>query len=135
MTQTFSDGTPVPEPEDYGYPDPPVTRQFDDHPLLPVLTRIANALDAMKAPSAPPGAPQRPAGPPTSNGGPPPAHKGSGDTEKMSKKVFAICKNQGWDIADVGQQLAGHYVGADSRKWSAADLMAVLDGFKEWGVG
>ena len=52
----------------------------------------------------------------------------------MGKKVFAICKQQNWDIADVGLRATGRDIGGDSRTWSQADLTKVLDTMKE-GLG
>jgi hypothetical protein len=54
----------------------------------------------------------------------------------MGKKVFAICKQNGWDIAAVGQQILERPVGGDSRTWTQDDLSRVLDFMKEeWNVG
>jgi hypothetical protein len=69
-------------------------------------------------------------------GGPPPADPEEEIRIKMSKKVYWACKNNNWDIAAVGQQILERPVGADSRKWSKADLSHVLDYMKdEWNVG
>jgi hypothetical protein len=51
----------------------------------------------------------------------------------MSGKVFAICKAQGWDIADIGTRVMQRPMMADSRNWTVEELGAVLDAMKEWG--
>ena len=73
---------------------------------------------------------------PSPPNGPPSAPAGDDTRTKMGKKVYALCAQNSWDIGDVGQRATGRNIGADSRKWSEADLKTVLDTMKnEWGVG
>lgn len=120
----------------FDYPDAPPHTDADRIPGVPspdataiaiALNRIATALERLSV--SPGGAPSPPPG--TPNGAP------SGDDPriKMSKKVFAICKQNSWEIGDIGQRVTGRNIGADSRKWSMDDLKSVLDAMKEWGVG
>ena len=100
------------------------------------IGRLADAIDhhavASQALRVPPQAPAGPSGPPQPSSGPP-AASGPSVEEKMGKKVFAICRTNGWEIGDIGERVTGRPIGADSRKWSKADLSAVLDAMKEWG--
>ena len=106
------------------------------------VLKLANAIDRLasvleRLPSSSPGGalPPVPSPGPQSPGAPP---GGSIDETqvKMSKKVFALCKQNNWDIAEVGQIATGRALGEDSRKWSKADLATVLDVMKtKWGVG
>lgn len=149
---TFSDGTPVPD-EDYGGDDnwagdpgymPPGGTAADPggtHPLYRVLNRIATALEKLaenpsRPPSNAPGAPQPPSAQGMPPNGPPPSAPSNGpDPVKAGKKIYAICREQGWDIPGVGASITGHPMGPNSQKWSSADQIAVLDQFKEWGHG
>jgi hypothetical protein len=105
--------------------------------LANAIDRLASVLERL---SISPGAPQTPAqaspsGPPP---GPPAAAPGGpvNDTQiKRGKKIYAICRQNEWDIADIGQRVTNHPVNAHSQKWAEADQIAVLDAFKEWGVG
>jgi hypothetical protein len=95
---------------------------------------LAQAIDRLAdARTAAPGQPGPPSGPPSA----PPAGNGREKTtqEKMAAKVYALCKQNNWDMADAMTRATGRDMGADSRKLSEADLGAVLDGFKGWGVG
>jgi len=86
-----------------------------------------------QAPTVPASPPAPPSGPPVA---PPGAPSNGDDTKtKMGKKVFAICKQNNWDIADIGQRATGRDLGGDSRQWSQSDLAAVLDALKDWGFG
>jgi len=103
------------------------------------IGRLADAMDhlavASQAFRVPAQAAPGPAGPRAGASGPPGQLSGPSVEEKMGKKVFAICKGQGWDIADIGQRATGRDIGGDSRKWTRADLAKVLDTLKEWGHG
>ena len=144
MTQTYNDGTPVPEDGFFDGPEHrPPPDQLHAQPLNPylgienALVRIAKALENLgsfpaSAPSAPPGASGPPGGGALPSGGPPAPQRSS--EEKMSGKVFAVCKAHGWDVQDVGRRATGRELAKDSRQWSRDDLMAVLDKFKEWGA-
>jgi hypothetical protein len=158
MTQTFYDGSPIPEDDsDYGLPPDELERRIGSgvvpadefraaidsgDNIYRVLNRIATALEKLaenpsRPPSNAPGVPQPPSaqGTPPQNVGPPPKAGGSGpDPVKMGKKCFAICKSQGWDLQQVGEQITGHPMGPNSQKWAFEDLRKVLDQFTEWGV-
>lgn len=79
--------------------------------------------------------PSQPPGMPT---GPPAAPPGGTSNEtqiKRGKKIFAICRSNEWDIADIGQRVTGRTLNPNSQKWAEADQVAVLDAFTQWGVG
>jgi hypothetical protein len=126
-------------PGEHNWPPP-------DKGMERAILTLAQAINALaesnsqlaasnRAPTAiltvPPGAPM----PPVAGG--PPAAKGGDKTreQKMGAKVFAICKQNDWDIASVAAQITGHPMAADSRTWTAVDLGKVLDQFSEWGFG
>ena len=103
------------------------------HDLAASIERLSISLQSAPVAPTPPSA--GPGGPPPP-GGPTQPPGGSGGTDrqvKMGKKVFAICAQNGWDIADVGGRALGRPIGGDSRKWSMDELTQVLDTFKEWG--
>ena len=100
--------------------------------LAASLDRVAEALTANTAtPRSGPGA--APGGPPAPQGAP--ASNGDSAQVKRGKKIYAICRNNDWDIADIGQRVTNHAMAPNSQKWSEADQIAVLDAFSEWGVG
>jgi hypothetical protein len=112
--------------------------------LAAQLGNLADSINhlavASQAARTPPGAAKPPAGPPgppmptAGQGGPPAGVSGEKTTQqKMGAKVYAICKQNNWDIADVGQRATGRPIGADSRRWTVEELGAVLDAMKEWG--
>jgi hypothetical protein len=127
-----TDGTVYP-------PIDPFSANLSAHsdPLVNVLTRIAVALEKLSAAPqnapAPLGPPPASSVPPNGYGGPP-ARSGP-DPVKMGKKVYAICRAQGWDVQDIGQRILSRSVVPNSQKWSVDDLTKVLDTLKEWGVG
>ena len=97
--------------------------------LADSIDHLAVASQAVRLPAS------SPAGPPAGTNPPPgpPAATGPSVEEKMGKKVFAICKQNGWDIGDIGERVTGRKIGSDSRTWSKPDLSAVLDQMKDWG--
>lgn len=108
--------------------------------LIAAIEHLARSIDRLA--SGPPAS----TGGYTSMGGPtgppvgqmPPAAAqppgpGGPNLEGMGKKVFAICRTQGWDIPTVGGQITGHPMAANSQKWSEADLKQVLAQFAAWG--
>lgn len=103
------------------------------------LNNVARAIDRLAQVSpggAQVSAPSQPSGTPNGAPGAPPGGQSDDTRIKMSKKVFAICKQNNWDIQDVAQRATGRAHGADSRKWSQADLGIVLDVMKtQWGTG
>ena len=135
---------------DYGYTEAPPLGD-EDFPLRTAgvpspdataiciaLNRIAAALERLSVSpgGAPLSAPPLTSGSPSGAAPPPPGGQSDDTKTKMGKKVFAICKQQNWDIADVGLRATGRDIGGDSRTWSQADLTKVLDTMKkDWGVG
>lgn len=105
------------------------------------VLKLANAIDRLAAVlerQSSPGAPQTPAQsqPPGTPTGPPAGAPGGNETQiKRGKKIYAICRQNEWDIADIGQRVTGRQLNPNSQKWADADQIAVLDAFKEWGVG
>lgn len=106
--------------------------------LAQAIDRLAEAqqVSPQGAPPSGPGhPPATPSGPPGApvggNGGKPEKTR----QEKMAAKVYALCKQNNWDMADAMARATGRDMGADSRVLSEADLGAVLDGFAQWGVG
>ncbi len=102
------------------------------------LNRVAKAIDRLAvalsaAPAIPPGGVHPPPHPPIAGG--PPGGPSNETQVKRGKKIYAICKQNEWDIPDIGQRVTGHTVDPNSQKWSEADQVAVLDAFKQWGVG
>ncbi len=100
--------------------------------LAESMDHLAAGAQALRLPAA------APSGPPMSSGPPQGSQSrtgGSGDSTqlKMSKKIFAICAQNGWDIGEIGERASGRNLGNDSRKWSEQDLRTVLDALKDWG--
>ena len=126
---TTYDYTDAPPLDDHhapaGVPSPDATA------ISIALNRIATALERLSvspggAPPVPPiGAPAAPPGGPA----------GDSAQVKRGKKIYAICRQNEWDIADIGQRVTGRAVNPNSQKWAEADQITVLDAFKEWGVG
>lgn len=115
---------------------------FDPMVLLAkAMERLADSIDhlAVASQAISPGGPTASAHhPPPIVGapsGPPGGQPQKTSQEKKAAKVFVVCKNNGWDIADIGARVLGRPVSGNSKQWSEGDLNAVLDAFKEWGVG
>ena len=97
--------------------------------LAESLDHAAASLQALKLPA---GAPSTTSGPPVASGGlPGPSQKTP--QQKMSGKVFAICKTNGWSIGEIGQRALGKPMADDSRTWSIEELKQTLDQLAEWG--
>jgi uncharacterized protein (DUF2147 family) len=113
--------------------------------VLVLAREMANLADAVnhlavasQAARTPPGAAKPPAGAGSTPPGPAPATGppggGSGDAQvKRGKKIYAICRQNEWDIKGTGEQITGHVMDPNSQKWSEADQAQVLDQFAEWG--
>ena len=134
---------------DYGYTDAPPLGD-EDFPLRTAgvpspdataiciaLNRVAAALERLSVSpgGAPLSAPPLTSGSPSGAAPPPPGGVSNDSQIKRGKKIYAICRQNEWDIADIGQRVVGHAVNPNSQKWAEADQIAVLDAFKEWGVG
>jgi hypothetical protein len=128
---------PAMQPVDRGLENAMMVMAREIANLADSINHLAVASQALRTPpgaSIPPSTAAAPLPPVAGQSGPPGGGGASVTTqEKMSKKVFAICAQNGWEIGDIGQRVTGRDIGRDSRKWSVADLGAVLDQMKEWG--
>ena len=135
MTDTFDypDAPPLSDTDARipGVPSPDATA------IAMALNRIAKAIEGLSV--SPGGAP-----PPTGAPSAPPGGQSNGDDTQIrrGKKIYAICASQSggkptgeWEIGAIGQRVTGHPVNPNSQKWSEADQVAVLDAFKQWGIG
>jgi hypothetical protein len=104
--------------------------------LANAIDHLADSIDHMAVASQARALPSQ-AQPPAPSPAGPPGGQANGKTtqQKMAGKVFAICKQNSWDMQDAMTRAAGRDLGGDSRTLSEADLRVVLDGFKEWGFG
>lgn len=138
MTYDYTDAPPLddldaPRP---GVPSPDATAIcISIDRLTQAVNRLADNRTSPTGAQLPPAAvvPGPQPGPPPGAAGPPVA---SNETQiKRGKKIYAICRSNEWDIADIGQRVTGRTLNANSQKWAEADQVAVLDAFTQWGVG
>ena len=131
MTTDY-DYTDAPPLDDYHAPTPGVPSP-DATAISIALNRIAAALERLSV--SPGGAPAS-APPPIAAPSAPPGGPTGGKTtqQKRGGLIWGKCKDNNWDVADIGQRVCGRVMPADSRTWPDADQIAVLEAMKEWGV-
>jgi hypothetical protein len=109
--------------------------------LANAIDRLASVLDKLSvSPGGAPAAVQaQPPGPPTGPPAAPPGGSSNGGSKTLQQKrgglIFYACRDHGFPgkAAEVGQQVTGRPMNADSRLWADADQVAVLDAMKAWG--
>jgi hypothetical protein len=102
--------------------------------LAESMDHLAASMQALKLATGGPPAQSQPPGSPT--GAPSGSPGGDSPQVKRGKKIYAICKQNEWDIPSTGAQITGHPMNANSQKWDDADQILVLNHMKnEWNVG